>query len=153
MTNRERLTELSKAIDALSDAANKAWRDTAPFQREQVKVLAKIIIDEKLLAAEWEVISSDSHSISLLAAGGWDNFPELRELLKPDYHEHYNFWDGSATLRFDDGVVTLMLELATATEFVQQHGITLSLEHLTRERGRLAKRLATADELLKGLTT
>lgn len=152
---REQLNTLSKAIDDLNKVGNKAFHDAYDLQGDRVKVYVQIIKDEKLLAGVW-TIKSTEHVLELEAVEDWESFPGVRELLKPDYHESYDFWGYATYLRFNDGVVTLSLQHEDALQFIRDHGIVVDLCNLTKERDDLVIRLDAANALLadmKELTT
>lgn len=149
-TMRDRLDRVSKRIDTLNDEANQKFRDANPLYEQRKKLYAQILLEEKLLAGSW-AITHTKHHLGLEAVGDWNEFPKLRELLKPDYHENYPLWDDMTSLHFDDGMVTLRLPHEIALRFIRDHGIVIDLSNLTKRRDDLVVQLETANALLRDM--
>lgn len=150
LNNRERLDTLSEIIVAHNKAGNQEFEHAFRLEQERAKTFAAIIQEEGLLAGPWSFCGDKSSWVTLEADEMWEQFPGLRELLEPSYHESYSLWedDFSQTLRFDDGTLTLRLSHEVAVQFVTDHGIAVGLDRLIDRRDDLAEKLNVANKLL-----
>lgn len=149
-TIRNRFVTVSKRLEILETEADKKSNDACILASLRNKLCAQILKDEKLLTGTW-VIRSTEHILELEAVGGWESFPGVRELLKPDYHERYAFWGYATYLCFNDGTVSLLLQHEDALQFIRDHGIIVDLSDLTKERDNLVTKLATANAMLSDM--
>lgn len=149
MTNRERLDTLSEVIAAHHEAGNKELQDAWRLEKERMKTFAAIIQEEGLLTGSWSFCDDKSQWINLEADEMWEEFPGLRALLKPDYHEVYSLWEEPCqTLHFDDGTLTLQIPQEKVSQFVKDHNIIIELERLVDRRNDLVDQLNVTTNLL-----
>lgn len=166
MTDREQLAELIAKDKALGNQATDLMNQQCEIAREEDKIRAKIIKDEKLLQkGQWKYCPpSHSRGVFYLepAEGGEEQFPEVLEISGRDYHwefplmwemkEHRNGTrqeDYCARMRFDDGEVRLLFDSNEAGErFVKDFGLELDLSGLENTRKELLEQLKVVDAAL-----
>ena len=142
--------------------SNEIHRQMDPLDTQMSDLKIAIIQEEKLLAkTPWRLYlhSAGRHggasTFGLSVVGSWDDYPELRDLLKPDYHttdylafekhknrrgeesRHYvvdlHWSDGDMSLDFDSDEI--------GQKFIQDFGITVDISSLEEEKVNAQKAL------------
>jgi len=148
MPNRERAELLKKEVDG---AYSESWDLQARaqvFNKAFLATVLEILKEEKLLAkCQWQ-FNSFSMYLTLSAMGDWKDFPEIVNLLEPGYHDSYRLTEEGPNLLFSDGEVHLELERETASQMIQDLGITIVHDNLEDKRKKLVAQLKDLTELI-----
>ena len=112
---RNQLKHLTGLSETVRKQMNLLSQQDCDLQLQIERVRVAIIRDEKLLTKKpWQYCPCDYRGVtfSLNCMGNWHDFPELLELLKPDYHDGYPMawwtWEERLAKMNDDARVRMI---------------------------------------------
>jgi len=144
MNNRERADALKGEADILYDHSWELQEKAGALMKARLQTLLDVLKEEKILSqCKWRFDRFAVNYLYLVCKGTWNDLKGIRELLCPEYHEHYMFSD-DVRLWFSDGDVGLELTRETAEDFVVAHGLTIDVSDL---KERLTKRESEVQDL------
>ena len=158
---RKQVKDTKRKVEELRAAMDELAAQTSPLQQSIWEGQSVIVKEEGLLTKrKWKPVlkeSCEGSSFYLECIGDWEDFPELRDLYRPDYHDHtplvcrsevdwycplveLNWSDGDMTLTFEDDEIAL--------RFVKDYGIRIDLSLLEAEREKMRKMLDAFDTVV-----
>jgi len=149
--------------EALRSQIDELHQQMEPLRSQTVDLKNEIIKEEKLLTNKpWRLYLCQGvgSTFGLICLGNWEDFPELRDLLKPDYHssdylvfqknQHGGeYLDGVVDLHWSDGDMSLKFDSdEIARQFIQDFGIEVDISSLEEERANAQRALDNVVETL-----
>jgi len=156
--------------EALRSQIDALHQQMDPLDSLTVELTNEIVKGEKLLTKKpWRLYlhqgagrHGGASTFGLICLGNWEDFPELRDLLRPDYHstdylvfhkmknrrgEEYQ--DGVVDLHWSDGDMSLNFDSdEIARKFIRDFGIEVDISSLEEERANAQNTLDNVVETL-----